>query len=449
MRRVDKYLIINGTIINADSAAKADVAVSGGKIESIGKLEPEEFPDYEVIDASGKYILPGGIDPHVHFALPTPAGNSSDDFVSGSEAALAGGTTSIIDFVTPRRGQSLVEALALRRAEAKLSHCHWQLHLGVSEWNPQVAEEVRHCIRHEGIRSVKAYLAYSDTIGINYGELEQLMHVVGSEGGVVLVHCEEGEMINRMQQQFISEGKTNASFHALSRPREAEISAIKTVISLSELTGCPVYIVHVSTGEGARAIREAKQKGLKVYGETCIQYLILNNSVYDPSLPNEKVLPYVISPPLRPEKDRCQLWNELAKGAFEVVSTDHCPFNLHAQKDLGINDFTKIPNGAGGVEYRLRLLFTYGVLTGKISLNQFVSLTSANAAGIFGWSQTKGRIAQGYDADIVIWNPDATLTISAQNQLQHCDSNIYEGLITQGCAEELFTVKGRLVNDRR
>jgi dihydropyrimidinase len=438
MRRVDKYLIINGTIINADSITKADVAVSGDKIKSVGKLVPADFPGYETIDATGRYLIPGGIDPHVHLALPTPAGNSSDDFVSGSLAALSGGTTAIIDFVTPKRGQSLIEALTLRRAEARASRCNWKLHLGISEWNEKVAEEVRFCIRHESIRSFKAYLAYRDTIGINYDELEQLMQLVGPEGGTVLVHCEEGEMISRLQQQYISEGKTNASFHALSRPKDAEINAIKTVISLSECTGCPVYIVHVSTGAGARAIREAKEKGLKVYGETCIQYLVLNDSVYDPSLPNEKVLPFVISPPIRPETERQQLWEELVKGAFDVVSTDHCPFNLHGQKDAGINDFTKIPNGAGGVEFRLSLLYSYGVATHKISLQQFVSLTSARAAEIFGWSETKGKIAKGYDADIVIWNPETNCKISTEKQLQHCDSNIYEGIEVNGKAEKVF-----------
>lgn len=442
MQTTDKYLVINGTIINADSITEADVAVSGGKIESVGKFDPADFPGYETIDATGRYLFPGGIDPHVHLALPTPAGNSSDDFISGSIAAISGGTTSIIDFVTPRRGQSLIEALTLRRTEARASHCNWKLHLGISEWNKKVAEEARYCIRHDGISSFKAYLAYRDTIGINYDELEQLMNVAGPEGGMVLVHCEEGEMISRLQRQLITKGRTNASFHALSRPKEAEINAINTVISLSERTGCPAYIVHVSTGEGARAIRKAKEKGIKVFGETCIQYLVLSDSVYDPSLPNEKVLPYVISPPIRSEDERLRLWDELAKGAFDVVSTDHCPFNLYGQKDAGINDFTKIPNGAGGVEFRLSLLFSYGVVTQKLSLQQFVSLTSSRAAAIFGWSKTKGKIAEGYDADIVIWNPETTWKISVEQQLQHCDSNIYEGIEVRGKAEKVF-ISGR------
>jgi dihydropyrimidinase len=441
MNKNSRYLIINGTIMDADETLQAAVAVSDGKILGIGRLVPAEFPTHEVIDATGKYIFPGGIDPHVHFALPTPAGCSSDNFITGSKAAMSGGTTSIIDFVTPKRGQSLTEALALRRAEAANSLCDWKLHMGISEWNQKVAEEVRHCIRHEGITSFKAYLAYPDTIGISVNELEQLMLVIGSEGGKVLVHCEDGEMINRLQQQFLNEGKTHASFHALSRPPEAEITAIHKVIELSELTNCPVYIVHVSTAAGAKSIREAKAKGLKVYGETCIQYLILNNSVYDLSLPNEQVLPYVISPPLRSESERLQLWEELAAGAFDTVATDHCPFNLRGQKELGKSDFTKIPNGAGGVEFRMNLLYTYGVLAGKISLNQFISLTSTNAAELFGWSDSKGRIGVGYDADIVIWNPETEWFISAKQQNQHCDTNIFEGTGVTGKAEKVISAR--------
>ena len=443
MPKTDKYLIINGTVVNADESMQADVAISGGKIEAVGRMNPADFPDFKVIEAEGRYLIPGGIDPHVHFALPTPAGCSSDDFVTGSKAALAGGTTSVIDFVTPERGQSLPEALELRRTEARESLCGWKLHMGISEWNKRVSEEVRRCIRYEGITSFKAYLAYRDTIGISMDELEQLMRVAGPEGGTVLVHCEDGEMISRLQKQYIASGKTRAAFHALSRPVAAEVNAIRKVIDLSEKTGCPVYIVHVSTGEGAGAIREAKEKGLKVFGETCIQYLILNNSVYDASLPDRQVLPYVISPPLRPEPERLKLWDELSRGAFDTVSTDHCPFNLHGQKDRGINDFTKIPGGAGGIEFRLSLLFTFGVLEKKISLNQFVSLTSHRAAAIFGWGDTKGKIAAGFDADLVIWNPDKEWMISAKEQYQRCDSNIYEGIKVKGLAEKVFISDSR------
>jgi dihydropyrimidinase len=439
MQPSGNHLILNGTLINADSTQQADVAISGGRIQAVGKLDPAGFGGYEIIDATGQYVLPGGIDPHVHLALPTPAGCSSDDFISGSRAALSGGTTSFIDFVTPDKGQSLLEALELRQHEAAASLCNWKLHMGISEWNDRVAGEVRRCMHEDGITSFKAYLAYRETIGISYEELEKLMQIAGPEGGMVLVHCEEGEMISRLQQQFIREGKTHAAFHALSRPPEAEIRAIREVIRISERTDCPVYIVHVSTGEGARIIREAKEKGLKVYGETCIQYLVLNDDVYNASLPAEEVLPFVISPPLRPEPDRLLLWDELANGTFDTVSSDHCPFNLHGQKDRGIHDFTKIPNGAGGIEFRMSLLYTFGVVTGRISLNQFVDLTAARAAGLFGWGKSKGRIAPGFDADIVIWDPLASRTLTASEQVQRCDSNIYEGIRVQGQAVKVFT----------
>ena len=438
LNNTDAYLIFGGTIINSDSSKKRDVAVKGGRIELIGKLKQSDFEGYRLINAVGKYVIPGGIDPHVHLSLPTPAGNSSDDFITGSIAALSGGTTSIIDFVTPNRGQSLIQALKMRRAEAGQSLCNWKLHMGISEWNSRVKEEVLHCIRHEGITSFKAYLAYQESIGISMDELSQLMEVVGPEGGLVMVHCEEGEMIDTLWKKFIKEGKTEAYYHAKSRPPEAETEAIRQVIGLSEQTGCPVYIVHTSTGKGAQLIREAREKGLKVFGETCIQYLILDDEVYDISVPNEEMLPFIVSPPIRSLETQQVLWKELSSGTFDTVATDHCPFNLHGQKDMGLHDFTRIPNGAGGIEYRLSLLYTYGVLSGMLNMEMFVKLTSTRAAELFGWGNNKGKLLPGYDADIVVWNPDTPGIINVNQQMQHCDSNIYEGIPVKGKAEWVF-----------
>ena len=427
-----KYLICNGLIVNPDKSEYADIATEYGKIIAIGKLNPSEYAGFEYIDANGKLILPGGIDPHVHFALPTPAGNSCDDFLSGSRAALSGGTSAIIDFVTPKRGQSLIEAYHLRQKEAESSLCSFKLHMGISEWNETVKQEVIQCIREFGIKSFKAYLAYKTSIGISVDDLRQLMMVVGNEGGLVLVHCEEGDKISELQKKYISEGKTHAAYHALSRPPETEINAIKHVIKLSEETSCPAYIVHISTAEGARNVRLAKEKGLKVYGETCIQYLMLNDEVYNPDKENHQVLPYVISPPIRSEENRTGLWEELLKGAIDTIATDHCPFNTFGQKDKGKDDFTKIPNGAGGVEFRMGLIYTYGVLTQKISLQEMVKLTSSNAAIIFGWGDNKGKLRVGFDADLLIWEPEPTGIISQKDQYQRCDSNIYEGTHIRG-----------------
>lgn len=437
------YLITNGTLINATSSQEADIAVSNGKIEAIGKFRPEEFAGYDKIDASGKYIFPGGIDPHVHLALPTPAGNSCDDFIAGSKAAIAGGTTGFIDFVTPLRGQSLFEAVRQRKAEASASLIDYSLHAGISEWNLDAPAEIIQCIEKEGITSFKTYLAYRESIGIKYTELKTVLEIVGPAGGMVLVHCEDGDIVTGLQKSFLRENKTNASCHAHSHPPIAEIRAVEKVIELSAATGCPVYIVHTSTAGAANAIFKVKESGLKILGETCIQYLMLDDSVYADSIENIKVLPYVISPPLRSIKDQDRIWKGLADGTFDTLATDHCPFNLFGQKDMGINDFTKIPNGAGGIEHRLSLLYTYGVLTGKITLNQFVNLISTGPADIFGFGNRKGKLQAGFDADIVIWNPEVKSIISAKNHFQNCDSDIYDGIAVQG-KPEIVLVNGKI-----
>lgn len=436
-------LIINGTVISAVSSLKENLAIDNGKITAKGQLEPHDFREFEIIDATGKLLLPGGIDPHVHFALPTPAGPSSDDFASGSRAAVAGGTTSFIDFVTPHRGQSLLEALSLRRAQAAASLLDYRLHMGISEWNVSIASDVIRCIEKEGIVSFKAYLAYRESIGISLSELQQMMEVVGSSGGLVLVHCEDGEMIRRLQHEFLLKGKTHAYYHALSHPPEAEIRAVEKVIELSGKTGCPVYIVHISTQQAAAAIAAAKKSGLPVFAETCPHYLLLDDAVYNERLDNLRVLPYVISPPLRTFENQEHLWEGLADGTFDTVATDHCPFNLYGQKDQGLYDFTKIPNGAGSIEHRMSLLYTYGVLTKKITINQFVNLVSTRAAEIFGLDDHKGKLEVGFDADVVIWDPDARRIISVKNHLQHCDSDIYEGFSIQGRPETVI-VKGEI-----
>lgn len=440
---MNPIIVTNATLVNAESSQQTDLLILDGKIAEIGKLNPDQYPSAEIIDASGKYIFPGGIDPHVHLSLPTPAGNSSDDFITGSRAALAGGTTSIIDFVTPRLNQSLIEALRLRKAEASASLCNYSLHMGISGWNPGTIAQVEECIDKEGVQSFKAYLAYRETIGINYQQLEELMRCLAPYDKMVLVHCEDGEIITQLQQSFVKDGQTHASYHARSHPAEAEIRAVDKVIELAALTGCAAYIVHVSTAGAARSIKQAKESGIKVFAETCPQYLMLNDAVYEAHLQNKKLLPFIISPPLRSSYNQEALWQGLSDGTFDTVATDHCPFNLHGQKDRGINDFTKIPNGAGGIEHRLKLLNTYGVLSGKITLNQFVNLTSTHAAELFGFGHCKGKLQPGYDADILIWNPDAKDQISANTHYQNCDTDIYEGIATQG-KPEVVIVNGRI-----
>ena len=440
---METLLILNGTIITAGESLREDLVVIDGIISVRGNVDPAQYPSSKTIDATGRLILPGGIDPHVHFSLPTPAGNSSDSFFSGSRAAIAGGTTGIMDFVTPKRGESLINALLQRKKEAEACLTDYSLHMGISEWNHGIASEIGICIDKEGITSFKTYLAYRDSIGINEKELKQVMEIVGPAGGLVMVHCEDGTMITGLQQQFIRRGKTAAFYHALSRPPEAEFRVVEKVIDLGVRTGCPVYIVHVSTGKAAEAIRQAKKTGITLFAETCPQYLLLNDSVYDPKLENRKVLPYIISPPLRSSEDQEQLWEGLQDGTFDTLATDHCPFHLHGQKDQGLNDFTKIPNGAGGIEHRLKLLYTYGVLSGKMSINRLVDLVSTAPADIFGFGTRKGKLEPGHDADIVIWDPDAKGVISVKDHFQNCDSEIYEGFQVVG-NPEIVLMNGKI-----
>ncbi|MFZ4548516.1 MAG: dihydropyrimidinase [Bacteroidales bacterium] len=437
-----QLLIINGTIINTETLFHADIAISEGIIVEIGQLNPGDYSGYEVIDAKCKYIFPGGVDPHVHLQLPTPAGYSCDDFETGSKAAISGGTTFLIDFVTPSRGESLMKALAFRLKESNKCLIDYTLHVGITWFDETIPEQMEWCVKEVGIKSFKVYLAYKGSIGIEYEELEQVMKTAASLDAIVLVHCEEGDIILQNQKRFISEGKTEPLFHALSRPAETESESVRKVLDLCRKTGCKTYIVHTSTAKSIEFIRAAKMEGLPVFCETCPQYLLLDESVYSKPLPES--LKYVISPPIRSKSDQEALWEALADGTVDVISTDHCPFNTYGQKDVGINDFTKIPNGAGGIENRLALLFTYGVLTQKISLQQFVGLNTTNAAHIFGLYPQKGAVEVGSDADLVIWNPETKSVISQKSQLQQCDSNIYDGMDFQGEAEFVIC-KGKIV----
>jgi dihydropyrimidinase len=429
-----KLLIKNGCIVNENDSFTADILCEGGKIVQISKHIDEQSIGCNTIDADGKYLLPGGIDPHVHMHLPTHAGFSSDDFLTGSIAALKGGTTSIIDFVTPKRGQKLQDALNERLLEASNCRCNYSFHISPIEWRNSLKGEISYCIK-KGYKTFKVYMAYKDSIGLDDSSLKKVMKVVAEEGGTITVHCETGDKIEALRNKFISEGKTGVEYHPRSRPNDTESKAVKKVLAIAKETSCPVYIVHVSTKESLRHIRDAKKNGQEVYTETCPQYLILNDSKYTTDF--HETAKYVMSPPLRKEADNLALWEALGDGTIDTIGTDHCPFS-RSQKNYGINDFRKIPNGAGGVEHRLKLIYTYGVLTNKITINQFVALTSTNAAKVFGLFPGKGIIKTGADADIIIWNPEMNSTISSQNHYSNCDLDIYEGLAVRGNADYII-----------
>ncbi len=428
------FLFKNAHIINADASYSGDIRLRDGQIERIDRKIMETPADH-VIDVSGKWVIPGGIDPHVHLALPTPAGPSCDDFITGSEAALRGGTTHLIDFVTPMRGESLIHALEKRKSEAADCRCGIDFHMGITCWNSQTAEEMQLCVTEHGIRSFKAYLAYQESIGISAETLKHVMETAAALGAMVAVHCENGYQISLNQQALRAEGKLSPQYHALSRPAALEAEAIETVIRLCEITGCKTYIVHVSSAKGVELIRNARQKGFPVYAETCPHYLVFEESVY--SQEDEAVLPFILSPPIRSRQDRDALWEGLCDHTLSIVSTDHCPFT-RAQKRMGLLDFTRIPNGAGSIAERLSLLFTYGVLTKKISPEHWVDLISTQAAGLFGLSDRLGSIAEGKQADLVIWDPAHQQILQSPDTNAACDHSLYAGRMVFGRAEQVF-----------
>jgi dihydropyrimidinase len=438
-------LIRQGTIVTSEKTFLSDILVCDGKISAIGENLSHSEGD-EIIDAPGKYIFPGAIDPHVHFDLPTPAGPSSDNFESGSIAGIYGGTTSFIDFVTPHKKESLITALESRLKDAENSKTDFGFHMSITSWNKNIAKEMEICVKQYGITSFKCYMAYKGVIGIEEEELYEVMKKAASLNALVTVHCEIGDEILRLQKMFLSDGENSPEYHALSRPPAVESESVKHVIALAQKANCPVYIVHTSVKESVEIIANAQQTGQRVYSETCPQYLLLDDSVY--KLPLPESMKYVISPPIRKEEDQQALWAGLKNTTIQTVATDQCPFNLKGQKDVGLHNFARIPNGAGGIEHRLALLYTHGVLKNKISLNQFVALTSTSAAKIFGLYPQKGEIAVGSDADILIWNPETENIITSATHHQHCDSNIFEGFETKGIAEYVIA-KGNLVLSNR
>jgi dihydropyrimidinase len=441
-------LIKNTRIVSEQGIQNTNVFLSDGKIAHIG-VSPESGSIDRIIDAKFKILLPGGIDPHVHLHLPTQAGFSSDDFLSGSVAALMGGTTTIIDFVTPQRGQSMLEALEIRIAEAVPSLVDYSFHVSPVEWRNTTEEEIQACVR-AGFPSFKVYLAYKSSVGINVETFRKVLSAVAKAGGMVTVHAEMGDEVDCLRDNFVAEGNTHPMYHPLSRPPKTESDAVKMAIELASETGCPLYIVHVSSAESLEHIRRAQQRGQKVFAETCPHYLLLNDSVYSGNF--NQVAPFVLSPPLRKTTDVDALWRSISAGTVQTIGTDHCPFNLE-QKAFGKTDFRKIPNGAGGIEHRLSLLYSYGVVKERICWDEFVAVTASNSAQIFKLSPAKGTISVGADADLVLWNSDKKSVISAKTHISKADTEIFEGFRTFGAPElvikggEVVVDKGRIIDN--
>lgn len=450
---MDTLCIKNGTIINSESEQRADILIQGGKIVNISQDITVRDKNTKIIDAKDKSIIPGGIDPHIHLNLLTPVGYSSDNFYTGTRAALAGGTTTIIDFVTPEsRSESLLAALDKRKLEAENALCNYAFHMSPLAWNKSVAQEIEKCILNEGIPSFKTYMAYKQSIGLDLYSIDKIMNHISKLNGLMLVHAEDGDEIDKLREEFIRNGKTDNIYHALSRPPEVEEKAINDLIGLIEKTNCKTYIVHTSSGNSLSVINNAKQNNLPVFAETCPHYLLFDDSKLKQTF--YQSAPYIFSPALHSNEHKEQLWKGITDEIISIIGTDHCPFNLYGQKDLGLNSFTKVANGAGGVEHRIELLYTYGVLQNKITMKQMVNLVATQPAKLFGLNK-KGRIKENYDADIVIWNSNMEKTISVNNHWQNCDHNIYEGIKVKGEAEtvimggvEAFTKNTGILNPK-
>ncbi|GGY00980.1 D-hydantoinase/dihydropyrimidinase [Litchfieldella qijiaojingensis] len=422
-------LIRGGTVVTHEESYRADVLCDDGKIQAIG--ENLDVPaGCEVIEAGDLYVMPGGIDPHTHMQLPFMGTVASEDFYTGTAAALAGGTTSIIDFVIPSPGQSLMEAFQTWRGWAEKAAADYAFHVAITWWDDSVHEDMGTLVREHGVNSFKHFMAYKNAIMATDDILVQSFSRCLELGAVPTVHAENGELVYHLQQKLLAQGMTGPEAHPLSRPPQVEGEAASRAIRIASTLGTPVYLVHVSTKDAVDEITYARQQGHPVYGECLAGHLVLDDSVYQ-NTDWTSAAAHVMSPPFRPKGHQEALWNGLQSGNLQTTATDHCCFCAE-QKAMGKEDFTKIPNGTAGVEDRMAVLWDEGVNTGKLSIHDFVALTSTNTAKIFNLYPRKGAVRVGADADLVLWDPQGTRTISAKTHHQNVDFNIFEGKTVHG-----------------
>src|SRR3989475_5617262 len=435
-----RTLIKNGTVVTATDQYRGDVLIEDEKIAVIGIAL--DIQADKTIDATGQYVLPGGIDVHTHMDMPFGGSKSSDDFESGTTAAAFGGTTSVVDFAIQYRGQTLHHAWETwaKKAESK-AVIDYGFHMIITELNDQVELEMDALVR-QGVTSFKLFMAYPGVFMLDDASIFRALMRTGKNGGTICMHAENGGVIDVLTKNALAEGKTAPKYHALTRPARAEAEATHRAIALAEIADVPIYIVHLSASEALEMVTEARDRGLPAHAETCPQYLFLSYDNYEePGFDGAK---YVMSPPLRDKATQAQLWRGLAYNDLQVISTDHCPFCMKEQKELGRNDFSKIPNGAPGIETRMSLVYDGGVRTGRISLNRFVELTSTSPAKIFGLFPRKGTIAPGSDADVVVFDPHRTITLAANTLHMNVDYNPYEGRRITGATDTVLS-RGRLV----
>ncbi len=434
-------IIRNGSVVTATDTYLADIAIANGKIVAMGKDLPSQNAT-QVLDASGKLVLPGGIDVHTHLDMPFGGTTSADDFETGTQAALFGGTTTLIDFAIQYKGQPLRQAFDtwMGKASGK-AVCDYAFHCIMTDVSSGQLSEMNDLV-HEGVTSFKLFMAYPGVFMLDDGSIFKALQMTSQNGGLVCMHAENGSAIDVIVQQALAEGKKAPKYHALTRPTTAEAEATARAIALAEMAGAPIYIVHMSCNDALEKVREARDRGLPVYAETCPQYLYLSIENFD--APGFEGAKYVFTPPLREKWHQEKLWNGLKSDHLQVVSTDHCPFCFKEQKELGRDDFTKIPNGGPGIEHRMSLIYSGGVAAGRFSVNRFVELVSTTPAKLFGLYPRKGTIAVGSDADLVIFDPKRKHTISAKTHHMRVDYSMFEGIQVTGMPDVVLS-RGRVV----
>ncbi|MCC5970797.1 MAG: dihydropyrimidinase [Pararhodobacter sp.] len=429
-------VIRNGTIVTHDLTYQADIRIENGSITEIG---PNLKGDTE-LDASGCYVMPGGIDPHTHLEMPFMGTYSTDDFESGTRAALAGGTTMVVDFVLPGQGQGLMDAAKMWHNKSTRAHCDYSYHMAITWWGEEVWRGMEDSVK-AGITSFKHFMAYKGALMVNDDELFASFRRAGDLGGLAMVHAENGDVVADLTARLLAEGNNGPEGHAYSRPPQVEGEATNRAIMIADMAGVPLYVVHVSCEDSHEAIRRARQQGKRVFGEPLIQHLTLDESEYFHA-DWDHAARRVMSPPFRNKEHQASLWAGLQSGSLSVVATDHCAFSTE-QKRMGLGDFSKIPNGTGGLEDRLPMLWTQGVNTGRLTPNEFVALTSTNIAKILNCYPKKGAVLVGADADLVVWDPSREKTITASTQQSAIDYNVFEGHKVKGLPRFTLT-RGRV-----
>nr|CCF71005.1 putative dihydropyrimidinase [Aminobacter sp. DSM 24755] len=425
-------VIRNGTIVTADRTWKADVLIQHGKIVAIGD---NLHGDHE-FDATGCYVMPGGIDPHTHLEMPFMGTYSADDFETGTRAALSGGTTMVVDFCLPSPGQSLLEALQMWDNKTSKACSDFSFHMAITWWGEQVFNEMAEVV-DKGITSFKHFMAYKGALMVDDDEMYSSFKRCAELGALPLVHAENGDVVAQLSAKLLAEGNNGPEAHAYTRPPEVEGEATNRAIMIADMVGSPLYVVHTSCEQAHEAIRRARQKGMRVYGEPLIQHLVLDETEYF-NKDWDHAARWVMSPPFRNKLHQDSLWAGLQAGSLQVVATDHCSFTTQ-QKRTGVGNFTKIPNGTGGLEDRMPVLWTKGVNTGRLTMNEFVAVTSTNIAKILNMYPRKGAIVEGADADIIVWDPKRSKTISSKTQQSIIDYNVFEGIEVTGLPRFVFT----------